>query len=169
MSLFGMLENFTARQTFFDKLRQIIASADPRPAYVSGASGCQRSGVCCWRRPCDLVPGDVERLAAHLGITPAETFLEYLVVDEFGGELRLLPRRGQQAGGHYLTTRETYQIDTPCVFLDGKTCRVHDAKPTGGARWHCAMSEAETRSLIASDPKWTHAELVALGWDGETE
>lgn len=153
-----------------EKLVQIMKKASPRPAYETGASECQRSGICCWRRPCDLYPGDEVRLAQHLGLSVQETFKKYLVVDEFAGRLRLLPRRGQQDGGEYLTDSQTFDIDTPCVFLrpdEQNACSVHPAKPTGGASWSCSMSQAEQDAL--PQPAWTHEALMAIGWDGERD
>ena len=148
-------------------LDRIVAAANPKPAALTGATSCQRSGVCCWRRPCDLYPGDPERLAAYLGLTVEETFRRHLVVDYFKGRLRVLPRRGQQTGGVYLSDDETYDIDTPCTFLVDRACAVHDAKPTGGAAWHCGMSAAEQAAL--PEPEWTREAVMALGWDGEEE
>lgn len=153
------------------RLNAVVERASPKPASLTGASSCQRSGVCCWRRPCDLFSGDVERLAAHLSLTPPEVFRQYLVVDmltDSSGRstLRLLPRREHQVGGVFVTAAESWSIETPCVFLvDGKACRVHDAKPTGGAAWSCSMSAAEVAAMPS--PVWTREALTALGWDGE--
>lgn len=153
-------------------LHRIRTTANPQRAVDSGATNCQRSGVCCWQRPCDLFPGDAERMAALLKISPTEVFREYLIVDDLGdgSGLRLLPRREQQTGGRYLTVAETYDIDTPCVFLDvanGNACRVQAAKPHGGARFHCTMAPAEIAAL--PPPRWTEEQLVAIGWDGERD
>lgn len=166
------MANMFARAKYGAKLHAIRTNAKPQRATDSGSTGCQRSGVCCWTRPCDLHPGDEEKIATHLGTTTQELFREYLVVDDMddGKGLRLLPRRGQQSGGRYLTAAETYDADTACVFLDtanGNACKVHAVKPTGGARFVCTMSESEVMAFPA--PGWTHEQLSALGWDGEKE
>lgn len=151
-----------------NRLVQITKNAKRKPAEeLAGVKECQRSGVCCWRRPCDLFSGDVERLAAHLGLTVQETFKQYLIVDQLDGKYRLLPRRGEQEGGLFLTAAQTFDIDTPCIFLDTEdnNCKVHDAKPTGGAHWSCSMSASENAAL--PKPKWTREDLMSLGWNGE--
>lgn len=164
----SIIDSFLRARRYDERLVQIRKQA--KPAEDTGATSCQRSGYCCWKRPCDLYPGDVERLAAFLGLSVEETFKRYLIVDEWDDKLHLLPRRGQQVGGRYLTSLETFDIDTPCVFLDtsegaDNACKVHAAKPTGGAHWHCAMSAAERDAL--PEPEWTVEALMALGWDGE--
>lgn len=154
------------RSRYHAELARIERDAAPRPARTSGATGCQRSGVCCWRRPCDLHPGDdVPRLAAFLGLTPERLFADLLVVDAGVHGLALRPRRGEQAGGRYLSDEATFDIDTSCVFLRADGCSVHAAKPTGGAQWGCWMSAAEQAAL--PQPAWSREDLVALGWDGD--
>jgi len=154
------------------RLQQIADNASPQRAKVSGAATCQQSGVCCWTRPCDLFPGDERRIAVHLGVTVHELFASSLVVDDIqdGNGYRLLPRRGQQDGGRYLTARETYDIDTPCVFLDvehGNACKIHEVKPEGGRRFVCTMTDAEIKALPS--PKWTEEQLRGIGWDGYSD
>lgn len=162
-------ETLDRKEEWGRKLRVIVDQANPQPAKFAGASSCQRSGVCCWRRPCEIGKGEPERIAAHLGITPQQLFREHLIVDAMRGELQLRPRRGQQAGGTFLTPEQTYDIDTPCTFLDPSAqnaCRIHDAKPAAGASWHCGMSDAEAAALPRPAP-WDPADLAELGWDGK--
>lgn len=150
---------------------RVVNNADPRPANRTGATTCQRSGVCCWRRPCELHPGDPERLAAHLGITTSELMRDYLVVDRLDPGVVLLPRRVQQDGGRYLTVSQSYDVETPCVFLDQSggpsSCRVQEAKPTGGAQWSCTMTDEQMAALHR--PAWTLDELRAIGFEGELD
>lgn len=168
-SLFSLLFATNHRHEVAErKLRVIIDSADPKPAHLTGAKECQRSGVCCWRRPCELAPGDEQRIADHLGISKHQLFAEYLVVDDAGdGRLMLVPRRGQQAGGAMLTAEQTYDMDTPCVFLDvanRNACKIHPVKPSVGAAFVCTMTAAERRRLPR--PRWNEEQLRELGWDG---
>lgn len=165
----GMFDHIWQRRAYHEKLVQITRKASPQPAELAGAATCQRSGVCCWRRPCDLHPGaDVPRLAAFLGLSPAELFRDYLVVDTGPDDgFRLSPRRADQDGGSFLSASETWSLSAPCVFLEPGGCRVHAAKPTGGAQWSCAMPKAEQQAL--ANPAWARADLEALGWDGESE
>lgn len=144
---------------------ETVAAERPNAAAV-GASECRRSGLCCHIRPCELGPGDPERLAAHLHLTPAELFRDYLVVDRFTWGLALLPRRVEQTGGVFLTDLQTWDCETPCVFLaPDHTCSVHDAKPVGGRQYACWLSAAD-RAALPHHP-WAEAGLRALGWSGE--
>lgn len=131
-----------------------------------GKKECCRSGVCCWRRPAALSKEDVERIAAKLNLTPQEFFKAYLVVDEIQGRLCVALRRKLQDGGRFLPWRETYSIDTPCVFLgEGNACDVHDYKPTSCATFKC-WDESTSGDDDIHRPKWTREEVIALGWDG---
>lgn len=160
--------SYEGRDRYYLGMLQVANSATPRPANMTGATTCQRSGVCCWRRPCELHPGDPERLAAHLGITTQEVIRDYLVVDRLDHGVVLLPRRVQQDGGRYLSASQTYDIETPCVFLDQSggpgSCRVQEAKPTGGAQWSCTMTAEQMAALHR--PAWTLEELRAIGYEG---
>lgn len=151
------------RSRFHDRMLQV--EREHPSARTTGKTSCQRSGLCCWQRPCELGPGDPERIAAHLGISTAELFREHLVVDRFDWGLCLLPRRGEQTGGQFLSDRETYDSDTPCVFLTAdRTCQIHDVKPAGGRQFACWLPEAERKAMPRYP--WTAEALMALGWDG---
>lgn len=154
------------RDHYRRRLSVISSTASPRPAHEIGETECQRSGVCCWRRPCELHAGDVERLADHLGLSPRDVFRLHLVVDRDHGGYTLVPRRSQQVGGRFLTAEQTWDIDTACHFLVDGRCSVHDAKPTGGVQWTCSMSVAETDRLPVG--RWTrHRRLdVAVPAEG---
>lgn len=154
--------------TLAERYRRRLAEVgrDHPTAASRGETECRRSGVCCWVRPCELGPGDPERLAAHLGVSVAELFLNYLVVDRFSWGLGLLPRRAEQEGGQFLSDRETWDCDTPCVFLaDDHSCRVHDAKPAGGRQFGCWMPD---RASLPHYP-WSRESLLALGWSGDDD
>lgn len=163
--------SFADRERYVSGMLRVLDSANPKPANKTGATTCQRSGVCCWRRPCELHPGDPERLAAHLGISTPDLMRDYLVVDKLDHGVVLLPRRVQQQGGRYLTVGESYDVETPCVFLDQtsgqNSCRVQEAKPTGGAQWSCTMTPEQMAALHR--PAWTLDELRVLGFDGEVD
>lgn len=145
------------------RVLQAYEEAHPR-ALTQGKTECCRSGVCCWTRPCQLGHDDPERIATHLGITVAELFSKYLVVDEIGLQLLLLPRRKEQEGGRYLSAAETFDCDTPCVFLgEDNACQIHDVKPVGGKHFKCwDPSTGQPPEGV----EWTEEALIRLGWDG---
>lgn len=151
--------NFERRLKYTLKLQE-LEQFHP-PASKQGRGGCCRSVVCCWRRPGALDQDDIGRIADHLGKTPQELFRENLIVDDFGHGLLLLPRRKQQAGGRMITSAETYDIDTPCVFLgESNACEIHDVKPSGCRNFMCWSKQSHP------EPIWQREELVSLGWDG---
>ncbi len=165
-----MSMSFVLADLLRSRYRERMADMERRhpPARATGATSCQRSGLCCWQRPCELGPGDPERIAAHLGTSAAALFREYLVVDRFDLGLCLLPRRTEQEGGRFLRDDETYDVDTPCVFLTAEhACRIHDVKPAGGRQFACWLPKTERAALPRYT--WTTADLETLGWDGFEE
>jgi len=139
-------------------------------AAAQGRQACCRSAVCCWRRPGELHPDDVPRIAAHLGLTPQELFRRWLVVDKINGRLVVLPRRvhQQELAGHYVPLRETYSLASPCVFLvpqEQNACRIHEVKPYGCRNFECWSDAWKTKTK----PVWSVDALQALGWDAREE
>lgn len=129
-------------------------------------SECCRSGVCCWRRPGELNQDDVPKLAAFLGLTPNELFAKYLTVDRYRGDYYLRLIRADDTPGTMLSWEGTYNIRTPCVFLDTqeRKCKVHEAKPSTCAHYKCWVDE-EPLPI----PVWAVDQLKELGWDGVDE
>lgn len=138
-----------------------------KPAHTRGASSCVRCGLCCWKRPPVLTRADLERLAAREGLTPAVFFARFCVVDDPGDILGPVLRREHQAAGEYLSQRETYSIETPCVYHDAAVgCRVHDIKPEQCQRCECWKPDDDSVPDVAA---WKEEDLRALGWNGERE
>lgn len=155
------------RQDDFRRRLQMAHDALSESAAAKGEDACCKSGRCCWSGPCRLAPGDETKIAVHLGVTVGELFAQYLVVDEnrAGDALVVFPRRRQWEGGHYLSDDETYDADTPCVFLtDADGCQIHGAKPSGGAHYKCWDT-----STHGEPPgcEWSEEQVMALGWNGD--
>ena len=72
---------------------------------------CTQCGNCCRVATARLSARDVERLARHLRIQPARFLADYTMD---GGEEGAILRRTAADG---------------CVFLEGTTCTVYDARP----------------------------------------
>ena len=72
---------------------------------------CTQCANCCKVATAKVSERDVERLARYLRIKPAQFLAEYTIED---GEEGAILRRTEAAG---------------CVFLDGTTCTVYDARP----------------------------------------
>jgi Fe-S-cluster containining protein len=157
MSIFDSLEYNSSLSQLRLKLQ---------PAETRGETHCCQSGFCCWARPGALTQEDLKRIAAHKGISEKEFFLKYCVVDN-PGTRTFVPtlRRKHQKAGEYLSTRETYSTETPCVFLtEDSKCEVHDVKPSE-CKAHQCWGNVEKRPEIS----WTKEELMNLGWDGEMD
>jgi Fe-S-cluster containining protein len=126
------------------------ATAD-RP-FSRTACDCEGCSAHCREQPGPLGPGDVERLAAHLG-RPVSAVLPLLwaspgavVTNTTTGEVfrvaTITPRLGERG----------------CVFLaeDG-ACTVHPAAPFGCAMFDCHMTETEAQRRGA----WLYAAIAA--------
>lgn len=159
--MFGILQQF-------DWVRSCEAEQKRRrPADLRGASECVQCGLCCWRKTCEVGPKDLAPIAAHLGVTEAEVFKTYLVVDSapagFTGFL-LRPRLMNQQAGSYLTAKETFDTGQ-CSLMDAEgKCSIHKVKP-GSARAY-ACWEGTGKSPFRS--VWQKEAVMALGWDGLT-
>lgn len=126
---------------------------------------CEKCTFCCWGRPCSLAESDIKPIADYLKITPQKLFMEYLVVDEFNiGDFLLLPRRKSQAdiAGTFVPTKRTYDIDTPCMFLDEteKKCTIHSVKPSGGREFKCWGDDTTAKNKYVSK-----STLIELGFE----
>jgi hypothetical protein len=114
---------------------------------------------------------DFENMANHFKITKNELFKKYLIIDTAHakvGEFTVTPIRRQwkKYAGKYLPADATFDIETPCVFLDeiSKKCILHNkAKPYSG-KMHKCWEENEY-----DIPSFTEMFLQnELGWDGDT-
>jgi Fe-S-cluster containining protein len=78
---------------------------------------CTQCANCCKVATAIVTERDAERLARYLRITPAQFLAGYTMEDEEEG--RILKRPDE----------------TGCVFLDGTTCTVYDARPDACQRF----------------------------------
>lgn len=158
--MFNMFSNPQAEK-YRNTLR--LYEEEHPPAWTTGATECQGSGYCCWKRPGSLTQEDVKCIAEHLGLSQGGFFMTYCMVDEFDEVFTVIFRRKHQTGGKYITTAESWSVETPCVMLnEDRRCVIHDNKPA-----QCAKNKCWDTNLEATKPSWTEKELTALGWDGE--
>ena len=168
MSLDQMVESMVLRMRFAVSL-EVIETKRPS-AGTQGKGACCSSANCCWRRPGGLEPDDVPKIAKFLGITKRELFSTLLVVDELGEERVLLPARAHQVTmgltGIFLPWRETYSLESPCVFLDEQNkCKIHEVKPKQCREFECWNPERANGEPVG----WTVKQLKSLGWDGKDD
>ena len=165
--MFGMA--WIWRDRYAADLMRRRKEAEPQRAVDQGKTSCCRSGLCCWQRPGQISKTDIVRMAAHAGQSVQDFFREKCVVDTNAREgLTVRPRRKGQEGGRYLSASDTYDIETPCLFLDTEhqnACLMQEAKPTECATSGC-WQETNGEECDEIEP-WTREEIVALGWNGE--
>lgn len=100
-----------------------------------------------------------------MNLTPQELFKKYLAVDIFGTDYCLIFIRKHQIPGVMIPWRETYSLETPCVFLDeenNNACKIHNAKPEECATFKCWDRDKNP----APHYKMSREYLLSLGWDG---
>lgn len=99
---------------------------------------CAACVQCCKDQPGPLAPGDLERIAAHLGETPEQAKAHFWASP---GAVVLDLRTGRQARIGSITPRRE---NGRCVFLDAHDrCRVHAVAPAGCAYFDTHMSAVE--------------------------
>jgi hypothetical protein len=165
-----MLGNFFKKLDYHKELNEIREKLGKTDTKTQ--KSCNGCSFCCWQKPCNLSKEDIGIMAKHFEITPQELFKKYLVVDDAGakdGEFTLTPIRKewQKYAGKYLPSDATFDLNTPCVFLNevDKKCVLHGlAKPAGGRDLECWK---EKQYVIES---FTKEELAKeVGWDGDTD
>jgi len=130
-------------------------------------TSCIKCSLCCWHRPCEFDKEDVRKIAESLGLTEKRFFKKYLCVDQYqeGQDFVLLPIRKSQKdlAGKFVPIRRTYDVDTPCIFLSRKKCKVFEFQPYGARLCACwkQTEEGENKPFF-----WTKEELFDLGWSG---
>lgn len=159
-----IMESMFLRRNFQQTLE--VIQRDHPTAADQNKSECCHSGVCCWRRPGAMSLEDAEKIAKFLGTTPQELFETKLVVDDMES-LCLLPARKHQTengkAGTYLDWRETYSLESPCVFLDeNNQCSIHEVKPTDCREYRCWDKDTKEGHTPIQE-----SELRSLGWSGE--
>lgn len=124
---------------------------------------CIKCGICCWQRPCSLDKNDVKNISEFLNITIKELFKNYLLVDKFES-FCVLPRRHSQKdiAGKYIPAHRTFDIVSPCVFLNkNNKCRIYEVRPIGACMCEC------WKDIPDSIIEWSKEDLINIGWDGK--
>lgn len=145
-----------------------------QPAYLRNVKECVSCQLCCWRRPPFLLKNDLERLAEHQNLSPEQFFKEYCVVDRIGKVTGIILRRADQKeyAGKWLPYTETYNIESPCCYLDSNIgCLVHTIKPYMCKIGCCTNTEEESRTKFNGYAEWSWEkdQLINLGWDGNAD
>ena len=138
-----------------------------KPSGLIDLKFCRKCSFCCWRRPGLLDKNDVVSISKFLGITKQRLFNDYLVIEYvgFGNSYCLLPRRKEQSdiAGELISSDRTFDIGTPCIFLENKLCKINKVKPIHCR--HCGCWKDSKIDYIG----WSKKDLIELGWDGLDE
>src|SRR5262245_411680 len=110
------------------------------PPFARTVCACPECRACCTRQPGPLLPGELERIAAHLGQTVREASAKFWASP--GGRI------GNRATGQTLDvpTITPRMRAGRCVFLsqDGEDrCTIHEVAPFGCAYFDTHMDAAE--------------------------
>jgi len=108
-----------------------------RPGFPFGRTSCACAACveCCKRQPGPLIPGDLERIAEHLGLPVAEAARAFFWAS--GGAL-VGTADGRQFRVGSITPRHERGR---CVFLDAEDrCSIHEVAPAGCAYFDTHMS-----------------------------
>lgn len=115
------------------------------PPFERTTCACADCAACCKSQPGPLIPGDAERMAAHLGITLDE------VKQFLWASPGALVRRGDQTFS--IKTITPRLVKGRCVFLDeNDRCKIHPVAPFG-----CAYSDVhQSRPEAMKRSMWGH-------------
>lgn len=140
---------------------------EPAP-HPNPALGCIRRNLCCRTNPGWFAPGEVEAAAELLGMPPDELVRKFIIIDhiEVDGE-RVevfapvkLGRDGNPLIPPATRTDRLYQmLRSPCVFFNGKGCRIYGARPIECRRYVCTNEPEDNLS---------HEEIGRMWRDGLT-
>jgi Fe-S-cluster containining protein len=146
------------------KVRARNVPSEYRPAYKA----CLRCDSCCMTHPCALAPSDLMRIAVFLGISSAELFRKYLVLDYdlTSGKRRYYacPARVGDEPGTIVPCTWTL-ANSPCVFLRDNSCTIEQVKPHGGRVFACRLMTASKRNRIGYGKKkaakdWSRSRML---------
>jgi Fe-S-cluster containining protein len=121
---------------------------DPHP---NPELGCMRRGLCCKSSPGWYAPGEVEKSAELLGLSPDEFVRRYLVIDQIDvdgqmvhvfapvklgidGKPAIPP--ASRADALYRTLRGT------CIFFKDNGCGIYEARPLECRQYICTNTFA---------------------------
>lgn len=159
----SIMRSFQLQNSFIRKLKDL--EAEKISAVKIGEEKCQKCGLCCWVRPCDISEKDIPKIAKFLKVSEQDLFKNYLIVDKINSTLCILPRRVEQEdiAGTFISYDRTYDLDSPCIFLsEDNTCKIYPVRPQGAKEAFCWTPVDKYKPI-----EWPKSAILELGWDGE--
>jgi Fe-S-cluster containining protein len=129
------------------------------PPFDRTSCACHNCVRCCHVQPGPLAPGDLERIAEHLGETPEEAKRHFCASP---GGLWKSSSTGVTERVGTITPKRRHGR---CVFLDeNDRCRVHPVAPAGCAYFdtHMGTTEAHRRSVWLMSQQSRDSDYQAL-------
>ena len=145
------------------------ATPAPITTQDGGGASCYGRGRCCLNNPGWFGPGEIEKTAEHLGLTPEALFRKCLVVvtthvvdlaDKPAVDI-FAPAKVGADGAPLMATGARvpaiYELmPGACIFYRGGRCDIHAARPVECRRYFCEQPDELNMS---------RAELARLWWD----
>lgn len=129
------------------------------PPFGRTTCDCADCVAACRRQPGYLIPGDLERIAAHLGEPVEEVAARCFWSSE--GAVAMDTATGRQFRLRTITPRYNRHAKA-CVFLKDDRCTIHAVAPFGCAYFdtHMSASAAQPRTvwgmtLVRDTPEYT--------------
>lgn len=148
--------------TASDEENPYWADEEPEP-HPDPSLGCVRRGLCCKSSPGWFAPGEVEKAAALLGLTPDAFVRRFAIIDRIevdGAPVEVfapvkLDRFGEPARKPATRVDDWYRmLRGRCVFFDGHGCGIYAARPIECARYVCVNDPADNLSHLDIARLW---------------
>lgn len=114
---------------------------NPRAMFERTACDCEQCVTCCVHIPGSLIPGDLERIAEHLGREPDTRFKTEFFNASDGAKIIVW----DESGAHpmQIPTIVPKLTKKGCIFLKDRKCTIHEVAPFGCAYVDPHMSKED--------------------------
>lgn len=125
--------------------------------------GCVRRGLCCRSSPGWFAPGEVEKAAAALDMSPDDFVRKYLVIDsiDVDGQLAEVFVPVKMGRGNKPLAPPATRVDrlyrmlrSPCVFFKDSGCQIYDVRPLECRHYLCTAAEGDNLSHREIGAMW---------------
>jgi Fe-S-cluster containining protein len=165
----GVLVEYTERREGYsaDAEDNPYWQMEEEPPHPNPALGCIRRTLCCRTSPGWFAPGEAEKAAELLGMTPDAFVREYLIIDHVevdGVKVEVFaPVKLGRDGNPLIPTatradRLYSLLRSPCVFFNGQGCKIYGARPIECRTYVCTNPPEKNLSHEEIGRMWLKAE-----------
>ena len=161
----GMISGMVAQERAIAEAKRL--ERELGTARFKGEKHCLRCSWCCRIRPGVPAPEELEAIAAHLGLTTEDCIDQFFTIDRRGDiyYLKVVGTRSKIHAGAFLPSEDTFD-EGPCVFLDGKNCKIYEVRPKECREMQCWNEDG--KSSKAARDTWRPDKLkTVFGINGE--